>query len=95
MKQAHNNFKIRKLIMTKKVFISYAHKDESFREELEDHLSMLKRDGLISIWHDRKISAGDRWKNKIDDNLEAAEIILFLISSSFLGSDYCMDIEVQ
>ncbi|MDF2176988.1 toll/interleukin-1 receptor domain-containing protein [Aliiglaciecola sp. CAU 1673] len=80
--------------MTKKVFISYAHKDEAFREELEDHLSMLKRDKLISVWHDRKIDAGDKWKNDIDENLESADIILFLISSKFLGSEYCMDIEV-
>ncbi len=81
--------------MTKKVFISYAHKDEDFKEELEDHLSMLKRDELISIWHDRKIDAGNRWKNEIDKNLEASDIILFLISSRFLGSDYCMDVEVS
>ena len=35
------------------IFCSYAHKDESLMQELEIHLSGLKRQGLISTWHDR------------------------------------------
>lgn len=81
--------------MTKKVFISYSHKDENFRNDLEDHLSMLQRKNVISVWHDRKILAGDDWKGEIDKNLDNADIILFLISPSFLASDYCYDIEVK
>ena len=42
------------------VFFSYSHKDEALRDELEVHLAMLKREGAISAWHDRKILAGDR-----------------------------------
>lgn len=40
------------------VFFSYSHKDEALRDELEVHLAMLKREGVISAWHDRKIFAG-------------------------------------
>ena len=83
------------IIMTKKVFISYSHKDESHRKDLEEHLSMLKRQNIISVWHDRKITAGDDWKQRIDENLESAGIVIFLVSSSFLGSDYCYDVEVK
>ncbi|MGZ5051934.1 MAG: TIR domain-containing protein [Methylobacter sp.] len=81
--------------MTKKVFISYSHKDEAYRLDLEEHLTMLKRQNIISIWHDRKITAGDDWKHQIDSNIESADIIIFLVSSSFLSSDYCYDIEVK
>ncbi|MDP1658758.1 MAG: TIR domain-containing protein [Methylotenera sp.] len=81
--------------MSKKIFISYSHKDETHRSELEVHLAMLKRKNIVSVWHDRKIVAGDEWKNEIDDNLEAADIILFLISPDFLASEYCYDIEVK
>lgn len=81
--------------MKKNMFISYSHKDESFKESFEEHLSSLKRNGLISVWNDRKISAGDEWKEKIDSNLENADIIIFLISSSFIASDYCCDVEVK
>jgi len=77
------------------VFFSYSHEDEKLRDELEKHLSILKRLGLISAWHDRKIGAGNEWKGQIDDQLNSAHIILLLISPDFLSSDYCYDIEMQ
>ena len=40
------------------VFFSYAHEDEVWRIELEKHLSVLQRKGLLAAWHDRNISAG-------------------------------------
>lgn len=79
----------------KKVFISYSHKDETHKEDLEEHLTMLKRSNVISVWHDRKILPAEDWKDQIDTNLESADIILFLVSPSFLASDYCYDKEVN
>lgn len=78
-----------------KIFMSYSHKDESLRDELETHLSLLKHQGLISTWHDRKILAGDEFGSEIDENLEDSEIILLLVSPYFLASDYCYDIEMK
>ncbi|OLV19379.1 AbiTii domain-containing protein [Deinococcus marmoris] len=78
-----------------KIFISYSHKDEKFREDLESHIKILNRRGLISVWHDRRISAGQDWKNQIDNNLKESDIVLLLISSDFIASDYCYDIEVD
>lgn len=78
-----------------KIFISYSHKDEPYREELEKHLIMLKRNGFIQTWTDRKILPGQEWSKEISSELEVAEIILLLISSDFLASDYCFDIEVK
>lgn len=77
------------------IFFSYSHKDEPFREQLETHLSMLKRQGLIKPWHDRMITAGDEWKGQIDENLNAADIVLLLVTANFLASDYCYDIEMK
>jgi internalin A len=77
------------------LFYSYSHKDESLRNELETHLKLLKRRGLIETWHDRKIEAGEDWKRRIDDNLELADIILLLISADFIASDYCWDLEMK
>jgi len=74
-----------------KVFFSYSHKDEVLRDELATHLSLMKRHGVIEAWHDREISAGAEWANAIDDNLNAADIILLLVSANFLASDYCYD----
>lgn len=78
-----------------KIFMSYSHKDEALRDELEVHLSMLKRQGLVSTWHDRKILAGDEFGNEIDVNLETSDIILLLVSPYFIDSDYCYDIEMK
>ena len=47
------------------VFFSYSHKDEALRDELEVHLAMLKREGAISAWHDRKTLAGNRGSEKV------------------------------
>jgi TIR domain len=76
------------------VFFSYAHKDEELKNELVKHLSILKRQGVITAWHDREITAGTEWAGEIDRHLNTAHIILLLISSDFLASDYCYDIEL-
>jgi hypothetical protein len=78
-----------------RLFYSYSHKDEILRDELEEALALLKRQGLISGWHDRRIGAGEEWKGAIDKNLEEAQVILLLVSSSFLASDYCWDVETK
>ena len=76
------------------VFYSYAHEDEAFRKELEKHLSLLQRQGVISVWHDRQIVPGTDWAQAIDEHLERASIILLLISADFLASDYCYGVEM-
>ncbi|MEH1976894.1 MAG: GUN4 domain-containing protein [Nostoc sp.] len=76
------------------LFFSYSHKDEALRDELANHLSTLTRQGVISSWHDRKILPGDEWDHQINDNLNTADIILLLVSSDFIGSNYCWEVEV-
>jgi len=71
------------------LFYSYAHADEDLRRELEKHLAVLRRGGLIAEWHDRMIDAGDDWKGEIDRNLTTADIVLLLVSADFIASDYC------
>jgi hypothetical protein len=77
------------------LFYSYSHKDEQLLEQLKTHLSLLKREGIISDWHDHKISAGTEWENQIDRHIELAQIILLMISADFLASDYCYDTEMM
>ncbi len=77
------------------VFFSYSHRDEDLRNELETHLSTLKRQGVIKTWHDRRIGAGKDIDDEIDSNLEEADIILLLVSPYFIASDYCYNIELQ
>ena len=78
-----------------RVFYSYSHKDEKLRDRLESHLALLKREGIISQWHDRRIGAGTEWRSAISEQLDASHIVLLLISSDFLASEYCYDIEMK
>ena len=78
-----------------KVFYSYSHRDEELRDELANHLALLRRQGLIAEWHDRRIGPGTEWEGQIDTHLNEADIILLLISSNFIASDYCYGIELN
>lgn len=77
------------------VFVSYAHADERLRAELGKHLCVLERQGLISTWHDRMITAGEEWAGTIDQHLEEARVILLLLSADFVQSRYCFDVEMR
>jgi hypothetical protein len=77
------------------VFFSYSHADERLRNELEKHLSILKRQAVISTWHDRRIDAGSELHAEISSNLKNAQIVLLLVSADFLSSDYCYDVELK
>jgi len=78
-----------------KTFISYSHLDEKMRERLVRHLATLTNDGIINLWHDRKIAAGDEFDQTIIDKLEASDLILLLLSPAFLDSKYCMSVEME
>lgn len=77
------------------VFFSYSHADEGLRDQLEKQLAMLKRQGVIQTWHDRRIGAGQNIDHTIDEHINRDEIILLLVSADFLASDYCYDIEMK
>lgn len=78
-----------------KVFISYAHEDEPFKNDLVGHLKTLSRQGKIEIWQDRDMLAGDRWDPEIKKSLEEADIVLLLISVNFINSNYIDTVELK
>lgn len=70
------------------LFYSYAHEDEKLRDELDGHLALLRRKGVIRPWHDHGIVPGQQWDEAIDAQLTSADLILLLVSMDFLNSDY-------
>ena len=78
-----------------KLFYCYARKDKPLLDELEIHLSWLKRRYPLTTWHDREILAGEEWEQAIDKHLNTANLILLLISPDFMASDYCYGKEMQ
>ncbi len=77
------------------VFFSYSHQDEELRNRLETHLALLKRQGLVEAWHDRRILAGSEIDQEISSSIEAADVILLLVSADFIASEYCYSREVH
>ncbi len=69
------------------LFIFYAHKDEKFVEPLRKHLSLLKRQELIWIWHEKDIVPGTDWMRAIKRHMRSADIILLLLSADFFDDD--------
>ena len=78
-----------------KVFVSYAHDDSAALREMQSMLQILKKNGTIDIWTDSEILPGQNFSQVIKDSLMRANIVLLLISSSFLNSDYIWRNEMQ
>jgi len=77
------------------IFISYSHNDERFLRQLETHLALLRREGIVESWHDRRIGAGEEWRGVIESQLDTSRLVLFLVSADFLASDFCYAEEME
>lgn len=80
--------------MKRTVFISYSHADEALKDEFLVHLSALRREELISIWHDRQLEPSLKLDETISNELSNSNLIILLISANFINSDYCSQKEM-
>lgn len=76
------------------IFISYAHADESFKNELTTMMALLKRQGWVKSWDDRQIDAGSDWRADIMKGMDRCDLALLLISPAFLASDFIQSVEM-
>jgi hypothetical protein len=82
--------------MPVKVFCSYSRLDRDLKGELEEHLSPLVHSGRITAyWSDDRLTAGTEFDPVIRGELEAADLILVLLTASYYNSDYCRDVELR
>lgn len=78
----------------KSIFVSYSRKDSAHLKRLQVHLKPLSKKGLIHLWDDTKIRAGENWKQEISTAISDASIAVLLISADFLASDFIVDNEL-
>ena len=76
-----------------KVFVSYSHRDEEFKEELITMLAGLQRRGIVDAWQDRRIEAGDEWSKFIQDAMNDCDLALLLVSADYLASRFIQEEE--
>jgi len=78
----------------KTVFISYAHEDRKWVEELQKMLSPWLRDNRVSLWDDSQIAAGAKWGDEIQRALTEAKVAVLFVTKDFLSSSFIMDVEL-
>ena len=77
------------------LFISYSHKEKDiYLPELLMYLNE-KCCPRINIWYDEKISPGKEWDDEIKKSLNNADIVILMLSQSFLMSRYIQDNELK
>ncbi|MEE1899989.1 leucine-rich repeat domain-containing protein [Flavobacterium rakeshii] len=91
----YNIFTNKKVNKVKKIFISYSKQDLSLINELLDHLSTLKRDGLIATWYCTELIAGGEWDRDIQKHFDDSDLIFFMISSNLIRTDYVHKYEIS
>ncbi len=78
-----------------KVFISYSHKDEIWKDRLLTHLSVLDYEGLLHVWTDRRIEVGAAWQAKINEAMSDSRVAVLLVTANFLTSEFILNQEVR
>lgn len=76
------------------LFISYAHRDGIWKDELLVQLRALGRAVPLDIWDDRRIRQGEDWYREIRNAVAKARFAICLITGHFLGSAFCMEEEI-
>ncbi|HVT18381.1 MAG TPA: TIR domain-containing protein [Thermoanaerobaculia bacterium] len=76
------------------VFMSYSHVDEAWKDRVVKQLKVLEMEGVLDVWDDRRISAGDDWLPDIEAAMERARVAILLISADFLISKFIRGTEV-
>ena len=73
-----------------KIFVTYSHANTAAKDKLITYLDVMKRQDLISIWHDNEILGGDKWREEIfSTNLPNSDVLLYLVSADSLASENC------
>ncbi len=65
----------------------YDQADEPWKNMLDKHLAVLKRTEGIHTWDESMIRGGELFDERINQQLDEANLILLLVSSDFLASD--------
>ena len=78
-----------------RLFLSYSHKDAGLRDVFQENLALLEQDGLLEWWFDGKILPSAEWDKEIRNELEKADIVVCLVSLTFLTSKYCNGVEMK
>ncbi len=79
-------------------FFSYAHFDAetypalvaSYTEKLEKRVGVRLTNAKFVVWRDKDgLRTGDRWDQKIEQEVQASHVLIVMLSPQWISSDYC------
>jgi hypothetical protein len=83
---------------TNKIFICYSGDDRELRQIFEQRLKIYlasAKNKFDTVWSDIDIIVGREWNDQIQTALAQSNIGILLVSSMFLGSEYCIGNELR
>jgi internalin A len=78
-----------------RIFLSYSHRDATYRDIFMQNLRLMESDGIIESWHDGKVLASQDFDHEIRHALVSADVIIFLVSTASLSSNYIQEVELE
>lgn len=79
---------------SKRVFVSYSHKDSKWVDELKTFLAPWLRDKRLGLWTDQQIGAGQNWRTQIENEISQARVAVLLVTADFLASEFISNSEL-
>src|SRR5262245_16878272 len=81
--------------MPARIFVSYKHEDENWRQELASKLGSGIYREKFDLWSDINLEPGQDWNAKINEAITSSRIVILLVSNKFLGSDFIVSQELR
>jgi tetratricopeptide (TPR) repeat protein len=81
------------------IFVSYAHEDKRWFDEKYKYnlipflINSLKKQSVM-FWYDKDLQTGDRFENRINEEIDKCHIAILMLSQPFLNSDFIEDKEL-
>src|SRR5438045_3922368 len=75
---------------TPSIFCAAASSDTGWLASWERHLLPLVQAEQITVWSEQHLMAGTPRLQQINDHLDYADVIVFLLSAEFFASDECL-----
>ena len=72
-----------------RLFYSYSHRDASYKDAMDKSLQLLQANGIFQQWSDHQILPGQSISAKVREEMNQANIIVFLFSVDFIASPEC------
>jgi TIR domain len=82
------------------IFISYAKEDYDLMRAIEYSCNQINAIRFsskiykINVWCDHHLIPGDAWKKTIVDRIKDADVVIYLLSPSFMKSEFIQNVEL-